>query len=231
MRQNNIVFYDYETTGLKLDSLQITQVAAVGICGKTLTFTKNDIFNSYIKIELDENECREKGLEPLTQKIMDLTHVSPEILEAAPTQDVVYSKFKDFVKRYNDGGNTKFQRPIAAGFNIRNYDHPITDRWSNENNDVDADGKNQLFHCMHMLDLKDVEYLTLENISSINSISFDNLRTLYGFSKDGAHNALVDVVQGSLLLCRKMNYFRGNCKKRYFENSMANVDITQYLED
>jgi DNA polymerase III epsilon subunit-like protein len=231
MKKSNILFFDFETSGLSgVDSIQITQVAAVGINGQTLQFTKNDIFSSMIKIELDEEKCKEQGLEAISQKVLDLTHLTKEQLAAAPDEKTVYDKFKKFIARYSTGTGA-WGKPIASGFNIRNYDMPLLDVRCQKYGDYNEKWRRgNLFHPSTMLDLKDLEYLTLENIPSITSISFDNLRKLYGLETDaGSHDARVDVIQGSLLLCKKLAWLRKLCSKSKFEGSMADARVADYM--
>jgi DNA polymerase III epsilon subunit-like protein len=228
MKQPNLIYWDLETTGLNTDTCQVTQIAAIGIDGRSLSFTKNDIFSSFVKIETDEEKCLELGLEPLSEKIMKLTNTSLEDVTNAPSQEIVYKKLKKFIARYTTGGG-KWNRPVSCGYNIRNYDEPIMNRIAAQYNDVDTNGNHQLFHCSHMIDLKDLMYLVMENIPSINSISFDNMRKLYGMSDEGAHTAAVDCIQGALLLTRKMSWLRKLSSKKKFEDTMASVNIKEFL--
>ena len=77
MKQNNIAFIDFETTGLS-KKCQLTQVAVVVMDGRTLEFSKNDVFSSKIWIEQDEDKCAELDIEPISQKVLDLTHNTRE---------------------------------------------------------------------------------------------------------------------------------------------------------
>ena len=79
MKQNNIAFIDFETTGLS-KKCQLTQVAVVVMDGRTLEFSKNDVFSSKIWIEQDEDKCAELDIEPISQKVLDLTHNTREEL-------------------------------------------------------------------------------------------------------------------------------------------------------
>jgi DNA polymerase III alpha subunit (gram-positive type) len=228
MRQPNLIYWDLETTGLDLGKCQVTQIAAVAINGKTLSFTKNDIFSSFLKIETDPEKCKELDIEPLTEKIMKLTNTSMEDVTNAPTEEMVYEKLKHFVSRYATGGG-KWNQPVSCGYNIRNYDTPIINRIASKYNDVDKNGNCSLFHCSHMIDLKDLMYLVMENIPSVNSISFDNMRQIYGMSSEGAHTASVDCIQGALLLSRKLSWLRKLSSRKKFEGTMADVNINDYL--
>lgn len=228
MKQPNLIYWDLETTSLDTSKCQVTQIAAVAIDGRTLTFTKNDIFSSFVKIETDPKKCEELGVDPLTDKIMKLTNTTWEDVNNAPNEEVVYRKLKHFIERYNTGGG-KWDRPISCGYNIRNYDEPIMNRIAAKYNDVDSSGNHKLFHCSHMIDLKDLMYLLMENIPSVNSISFDNMRKLYGISSEGAHTASIDCIQGAMLLTRKMSWIRKLCSKKKFENTMASADVKEFL--
>ena len=228
MKQNNIAFLDFETTGLS-KKCQLTQVAVVVMDGRTLEFTKNDVFSSKIWIEQDEEKCKELDIEPITQKVLDLTHNTREELLQAPKEDVVWDKMLQFLKRYENGG--QWGRPIMAGYNIVNYDRPLFNIRAEKYGQWDETHQtNKVFHPREIIDLQKFMYMLVESFPTVNSMSMDNMRNLFGFPDTGlAHDARVDVIEGAMLLQKVMRWLRKLSSKKKFEDSMATANVKAFL--
>jgi DNA polymerase III epsilon subunit-like protein len=234
MNTNNYIFFDFETGSLGANVTQPTQIAAVAVNGRTLEFTKNDIFSSEIQPILDDEKAEALGLHPVEDKALELTHKTREALAEAPTIDVVWPKFVEFVKRYKDG-NSQWGNPIAAGFNIVNFDLPIVNRICGREpwNLGPWDKKwevNSLFHPRDVFDLQKFMGAIYENIPGVKSQSFDTYRSIYGFESTGMeHDARVDVIQGAALMVRKLQWMRKFCSRKKFENTMQDFDIKEFM--
>ena len=82
---NNYVVFDIETTGLDPEFDEIIEIGAV----KIKDGIKIDTFNSLIKPEYEIDEF-----------ITELTGITNEMVENAPSIDEVLPKFMDFIKDY-----------------------------------------------------------------------------------------------------------------------------------
>ena len=235
----NIIFYDYETSGLgrfengKYLPCQVIQVAAVAINFDTLSFTKNDIFSSYIKPIFNDEEAIKFGVEPVQQRALQVNNITKAQLEEAPDIKVVWPKFVDFCARYKDGSG-EYGRAICSGFNITNFDNKLTNYicgplyklgpWSDDKQ------CNKIFHPRDILDLQKLLYPFIAHFPGQKSLSMDSVRQLFGFPITGQeHNATVDVIQGALLLIKLMSWWRKMSTPSKFAGSMADVNIEQYL--
>lgn len=228
MKQNNIAFIDFETTGLS-KKCQLTQVAVVVLNGRTLEFTKNDVFSSKIWIEQDEEKCAELDVEPISDKVLKLTHNTREELAEAPKEEVVWDKMLQFLKRYE--GNGAWGRCIMAGYNITNFDRPLLDLRAEKYGQWDDVHKmNKIFHPREIIDLQKFMYLMVEGIPTVNSVSMDNMRSLFGFPDTGmSHDARVDVIEGALLLQRMMRWLRKLSSKKKLEGTMASANVKDFM--
>jgi DNA polymerase III epsilon subunit-like protein len=228
MKQNNIAFIDFETTGLS-KKCQLTQVAIVVLDGRTLEFSKNDVFSSKIWIEQDEEKCVELDVEPISEKVLKLTHNTREELLKAPKEEIVWEKMLQFLKRYNNAG--QWGRPIMAGFNITNYDRPLFNLRAEKYGQWDPiHESNKVFHPREIIDLQKFMYLIVESFPTLNSMSMDSMRQLFGFPDTGmSHDARVDVIEGALLLQRMMRWLRKLSSKKKFEGVMASANVKDFM--
>lgn len=189
--RNNILVFDFETGGINPHTCQPTQLAALALDGAKLTMLGS--FNSEIWAETDDDLAIEKGLAPLQEGALKVTGKTREQIAKAPKPKAVWSKFVDFVQKYNKN-NTQWGRPIACGYNIINYDLPIIDRMAKAFGPYDDNYlRSKLFHPIRKIDMMDDMFLWTENDPTIASISMDNVRKRMGMSEDGAHDALQDV--------------------------------------
>lgn len=140
------------------------------------------------------------------------------MLEVAPDLKIVWSNFTAFVNRYNPKKD-KWNAPIQAGFNIENYDTEIVRRCCQLHGPYDKEYMAQsLFHPFNTFDImKDVFRFT-ENRQDMRSISMDSVREWMGLSKDGAHDAMIDVSHGTLIMIKYIQLYRHFSPKIKFEN-------------
>lgn len=99
------LFYDYETTGFsaKMDSL--LEIAAV-------------VVNSSFKV-VDEFQTFVDPQKRITEKITEITGIDNETVRNAPTQEMAFKAFAEFVNKYKPD--------IIAGHNIISFDNKWTD--------------------------------------------------------------------------------------------------------
>lgn len=228
MNSNRIIFFDFETGSKYPKRTQPTQLSAIAIDARTLSFTKNDIFNSEIKPILDDLEAMDKGLDPIQDEALEITGKTREKLAEAPELSVVFPKFVEFTRRYGSGG---WKAPIAAGYNITNFDMIIIDRLAEEYGFVDKEyGKNNIFHPRDIWDLQKLLGMLTENMPGVHSLSMDSMRELFGFPQHGkAHDALYDCIEGSLLMIKVLNFFRRSLSKTKIEGSMSEARVMDYV--
>lgn len=234
---NTCIFLDFETGSLpvyennKLYLPQPVQLAAVAINLDTLTFTKNDVFSTYMKPIFEDEKAKEFGVWPLQDKALQINHTNRTMLAEAPETKVAWEKFVEFVKR-NSNGNGPYTRPIAGGFNTIYFDMPIIDNLAAGcyNFGPGKDGKNSLFHVRDHFDVQKVLPMLIGHFPNLTSFSMDNMRSLLGFKETGmGHNAKIDVIEGAALLCRILQFFRKVATPSKFINSFADFNVEEYL--
>ena len=220
----DIIVFDFETGSRNPQKTQPTQIAAVVIHGKSLKIKKSGTFNSEIRPILDDDKAIELGLDPVEDEALAITRKTRKALAKAATPKFVWKKFAKFVAMHNWKGTPWFN-PIAAGYNINNFDLPIVQRMCDEYGPVDKKtGKQSLFHPIYKIDLMDTVWMWLENNPDVRSISMDSMRDLMNLSKDNAHDALQDCLDTANILVKFMKLHRTLSPKVKFEKAFANED-------
>lgn len=218
-QEEAIPYYDFETGGLDREITQPLEIAAVMIDPRKLEIIKDSLYHSMIK-PLDDEEAIKKGLEPVQRSALAKNNISLASLENAPDEKTV---FQDFVKNYLYKYNVKkdsWNAPIPAGFNIDNFDKYIIDRCCKAYGFWDVKKKQQkIFNPVQSIDLKNITFLLNENNPEVERNSFDCIRDWLGLSKEGAHSAKVDVLQGAEIFCKFMRFIRHWVKMTDFRGS------------
>ena len=62
-----------------------------------------------------------------------------------------------------------------------------------------------------------------ENSNEVTSYSMDNMRDYFGMSKENAHDALKDVEDTAMLLCRFMRLYRRTSSSVRFKGAFGRV--------
>ena len=127
MNNNDLLVYDFETTSINPHSCQPTELASCVIHGRKLEIHPNSMFRSYIRPIFDEEECKKLGLDPVTDEVLEKTHIKKEDLEKAPSIKVVWDQFQKYVNKYNYRQG-KWGSLIKCGMNTTHYDNIIIDR-------------------------------------------------------------------------------------------------------
>ena len=127
MNYKDIIVLDFETGSRNPHKTQPTQIAAVAIHGRKLTVQPGGYFNSDIRPIIDDEKAIKAGVDPLEDEALDITHKNREDLAKAPQPKQVWSKFTDFVNKYNFK-KTPYYAPIPAGYNIIGFDMVIVSR-------------------------------------------------------------------------------------------------------
>lgn len=249
MNYQDIVFLDFETTGVNPYRAQPTQLAAVVIHGRKLEIYEGSIFSSYIQPIFDEAECNRLGLDPVTDEVLEKTHIDINQLKAAPSLKTVWHQFQQYVNKYNPK-KSKWSAPIKSGMNIDKYDGIIIDRIAGghfkkarveldkliSGGIIKAEGvkipepygfgpwdeerqEETLFYPRDSVDLIRILWMWTENMTDIKSLSFDAVREWLGISAEGAHNAEKDVVDGANVLIKFLKLHRNFAPKVKFRGS------------
>ena len=226
MIKNNYLIYDFETGSRNPYKTQPIQLAAIIVDAKRLTLIPNSDFESLIK-PVSKEEAEEKGWDDIQQDALDVNKKTREELATAPDLKSVWDRFVDYTKKYNVGSN-EYDRPIPVGYNNTRFDDIIMGRIATQFNCVDERNNVKIFHPMHNIDIFKYIYLYFEN-TKIKRLGLDNMRTILGMSKDGAHDALVDVYDTAKLLVRFLRLTRSVYKDTLFENSVKDRLIKRWI--
>lgn len=252
MNYNDIIFLDFETTGIDPNKCQPIQLAAVCIDGRKLEIRENSLFSSYICPIFDSQKCLEYGLSEMNDEITKKTGIDVETLKAAPTVDVVWkNQFLPYMLQWNPSKN-KWKAPIKAGYNVIRYDDVIIKRLCGGHNrfaknqikmlqetkqldltkkranipepygfgNWDEDrNEDTLFAPRDIIDLMHIVWAWTENNDELKSLSFDSVREWLGISKEGAHNAVKDVMDGANVLIRFLKLTRMFAQKTKFKGA------------
>lgn len=81
-----------------------------------------------------------------------------------------------------------------------------------------------LFHPRDVIDVMPLYFLWTENLKEVNSIAMDAVRKWWGMSLEGAHNATIDVLQGSYMLVKFLKYMRSQSKRMKFKDCFVNLN-------
>jgi DNA polymerase III epsilon subunit-like protein len=249
MNYQDIVFLDFETTGVNPHRAQPTQLAAVVIHGRKLEVHPNSLFCSYIQPVFDEAECARLGLDPVTEEVLDKTHITMTQLKNAPSLKSVWGEFRQYVNKYNPK-KSKWGAPIKAGMNIDKYDGIIIDRicgghFGRAKIEIDKlvaggiiqaegakipepygfgpwgveRGEEELFYPRDSVDLLRILWMWTENMTDIKSLSMDAMREWLGISSEGSHTADKDVLDGAHMLIKFLKLHRNFAPKVKFKDS------------
>lgn len=210
-----ICYYDFETNSVNKHTTQPLSLAAVAICPRKLEIIPNSMFSAFIK-PLDDDEAIKKGLDPTSKSALAVNKIVLADLKDCANEGTVWRSFADWTYQYNPKKDS-WGAMISAGFNIDNFDRFIVDRlcktygfWNDKRNEQ------KVFNPIQSIDLKNITWLINENNPEIERNSFDAIRDWLGLSKDNAHSAEIDVLQGAEVLCRCMRFIRTWSSKTKF---------------
>jgi DNA polymerase III epsilon subunit-like protein len=223
MASKDIIVFDFETGGRNRHKCQPTQIAAIALDGRN--FKLKGQFNSLMRPIIDDEKAIAAGLDPLEEEALKITRKTREELAKAPLPKAVWTKFTQFVNKYNWKG-TSFFAPIPAGFNIIGYDMYIVDRLCKEFGPWDDKKQCQsLFHQIYKIDMMDNMFMWTEGDPEVKSISMDSIRERMGLSKDNAHDALQDVKDTANIMIKFMKTHRAVYRNLKIEKAFADGEL------
>lgn len=189
----DIVVFDFETGGLKPGYHEAVQVAGKAYCGRTL--------EPYPPAQGGEFCSLMRPLYPerLDERALAVNGKTRAELLAAPDQGVVWNQFVAWVGRFAKN-SSPLNAPIAAGKNIRHFDLKFADALNRLH--CKRKEKTVLFNQRRQLELEDLFFSWFEDDhdADLPNEKMDTLRGYFGMSREGAHDALVDVRQTGLLV-------------------------------
>ena len=202
MIKNYVVFRDWETGSRNRYKCQPIQLAAVIVDLQRMEVVEDSLFNSTLLPEFDDAKCEELGIDPIQDEALKVNGHTREGLANAPHPKLVWQQYGDYLKNYNikgkDGG--KWNAPCVAGYNQTGFDNEIDIRMCQKYGPkLDDFGGWTLYHPFLRFDVQEevASWFACVKINPQNSISMDAMREYLGYSKDGAHDAKVDVIQGA----------------------------------
>lgn len=196
MNTLDIIVYDFETGGLKAGWHEAIQIAGKAYNGRTLEPYPEGEFCSLMKPEHPER---------LDDGALKVNGKTREELAKAPDQKAAWLSFVEWVNRFNLKRNT-FGAPIAAGYNIRNFDSAFVNVLNKKHGP--KKDKTLLFNTYRDYDLKDDLFRWFRWNEELVNEKLDTVRAYFGLSLEGAHDALVDVRQTGELMVRFLSLYR-----------------------
>ncbi len=215
MNQRFFIFYDFETGSVNPYTCQPIQIAAVAIHPRSLKIDEDNIFETYIKHYSSDDECSKHNVEPLQAGALAKNKINVLDLETAPRINIVLDNLSKWLKNYSNG-----DRPVRIGYNNHCFDDIILDRYCEQYGYWQkARQESKLFY-RRSLDLMELLWMWTEN-TDIDGASFDDMRTWLGLSREGAHKAGKDVMDGAMVFVRFLKYMRAHSKDDKFRGSFS----------
>jgi DNA polymerase III epsilon subunit-like protein len=224
-----ICVFDLETDGINPDTCSPVQIAAIMIDPYRLEVIPDSEFNITIKPEALENN-------------IDYAYGDSDVLDfhakvRSSTKDAILADWKSYQKQENgwqlfvsylnmyhsrsSGKKSCFSAPIAAGYNINRYDLRIMERLSKKYNNLNKEGRSDLFYPRDVIDLMNLVFYWFEGNNELKNYTLDNLRDYLGISKEGAHDALKDVKDTADILIRFLRLHRNISNKVKFKSAFT----------
>ena len=215
MNLNPYIIFDLETSSVSNIRAQVVQIGAVAVDGRRLEIIPDSEFNILVK-PLYGEEAAKAGLDELTDGAIRIHGKTHAILEKdGVSLESALTNFKAYVDSHAIKKG-QWSRPISAGYNIINYDHPILRR------DLQKCNLDWPFHPRDIVDVMQIMGLFFENDKNVSSLSADNLiRGHFGYNKGQAHDALGDVIMTAEVLCKSLRLIRKAAANTKFEGCFA----------
>lgn len=219
-----ICVFDLETDGVNPDVCSPVQIAAVMIDPKKLEIIPDSEFNINIKPEILESELEyayaDSDVLDFHSKVRGISKES--VLESwrnYQKQTNGWSLFTSYLNMYHTRTSRKscFSAPIAAGYNIYKFDLRIIDRLSKKYDNLNKEGRSDLFYPRDTIDVINMIFYWFEGNNELKNYTLDNVRDYFGIDKEGAHDALKDVKDTAKILIRFLRLHRNLSDKIKFK--------------
>lgn len=223
-----ICVFDLETDGSNPDTCSPVQIAAIMVDPKKLEIIPDSEFNISIKPEILETQPEyayaDSDVLDFHAKVRGCDKET--ILESwkqHQKQSNGWALFTSYLDMYHIRTTKKscFSAPIAAGYNIYKFDLRIIDRLSKKYNNLNKEGRSNLFYPRDTIDLINMVFYWFEGNSELKNYTLDNLRDYLGIDKEGAHDALKDVKDTAEILIRFLRLHRNLSNKVKFKSAFT----------
>lgn len=119
-----------------------------------------------------------------------------------------WNEFVNFVWEHNPK-RSSYNAPIAAGYNICGFDLPLLDKYCQKYGPIDTkNGRQSLVSNFMSMDMMQHIFWWTESNQNLPNIKLDTIREWMGLSKEGAHNALIDVQQTAQVIIKMIRLYR-----------------------
>jgi len=150
--------------------------------------------------------------ETVEEEALQVNKLTKEELEKAPSADVVWKQFTQWVKSYNKGRSGTYQAAVRAGFNILGYDDIIMRRYCKKYGIWDDKRHDQaIFNQLFAIDVMQyMWYLSYSN-TDLKSLKLTDILDYMGVPQSviaSAHNSLVDSQNTAMILRKLLNLSR-----------------------
>lgn len=207
-----------ETGGISKDCA-VLSLGALVLHPRTLDPIKNgEVLEEFYSLSKPPKE----DIGRIQEQTLKVNKITMEEVEAAPAEEQVWKTFVNFVKKFANG-NTQWDYPVLAGYNIINFNKPILDRLCARYGNVNKEGRSNLFHMTDIYDVMNQFKWWFESNQDVKSYSLDNMRTYLGMPKDkdalvgeviDAHHTVRDIRDTAAIL-KKFILLKRNLQKNY----------------
>lgn len=208
MNTKTICVFDFETDSPNPQECSPVQLGAVMVHPIKLEILDAAEFNSDMRPpDVDDDDYFEKHKDTIEWHAKISKCSTDDVIarwKAAPDQKDVWKTFLSWLSRYHtcQDRQTIFTAPIAAGYNIINFDLPIIKRLATKHGDVQKDGTPKVFYPRDKIDMIHIAFWWFENQNEPKNYTMDTLREYLGMSGEDSHDALQDVKDEALIMCR-----------------------------
>lgn len=220
-----VCVYDFETDGNKPHVCEPVQLAACIISNTTLEIVDDSEFCVNMKPPgVDDEDYFETHKDTIKWHAGNYDCTPEEIHErwkGYPDQKEGWQHFMSYLKKYNknQARKTKWDAPIRAGANIREFDNIIMDRLCERYGEVDKNGQQKIFYPRDVIDIKEIAFYWFENLPEPSALNMDVLRPFFGIPSEGGHDALKDVRDEAWIVQKFMRLFRRQAPKIPFKGA------------
>lgn len=212
---NPIAVFDFETTGLDTNTNYPIEIACQIYDPFNLEPIPNAFFESLAKPPKDHL---------IDPKALEICKISLEEIQKAPSIEIVWKEFVDFIKKHNVEKNG-WTAPIPAGHNITGFDLKIAERMNKlygEKKD-----KTLLFHKIRTIDLMNILFLWFESDREVERFNLEYVCGYLGLPHQNAHRAKEDVLATGAIIMRFLKLHRRllTSGKIKFKNSFVEKTI------
>lgn len=223
--KQHICVYDFETDSPNPRECEPVQLAACILSNTTLEIMDKSEFCVDMRPPgIDNEDYFEKHKSTIEWHAKNYNCTAQEIFDkwkGYPEQKQGWEHFMQYLKRYNknQARKQKWDAPIRAGANIREFDNIIMDRLCERYGDVDKNGQQKIFYPRDVIDIKEVAFYWFENLPEPSALNMDILRPYFGIPSEGGHDALKDVRDEAWIIQKFMRLFRRQAPKIPFKGA------------